>query len=151
MMSTKITILNASKKFDGVLALLEAKALQSLDEIQTYFDLPNIDIVISPCSDEYRTDMGIMGCVSTPDVIDILLDTEREDLTDIINTDLITVIAHELHHVIRADSGVKEKSLFQILISEGLLVILNQNSQVKRCLIFLMTLNSMIGATYIIV
>ena len=119
-MATKINILNASERFSNVLDLLESKAQSSLIEIQKHIELPSLDIVISPCSEEYITESGILGCVSTPYVIDVLLDTDREDLSNIINNELTATIAHELHHVIRASFGVEEKSLLQILISEGL-------------------------------
>ena len=120
VMATKINILNASERFSYVLDLLEYKAQSSLVEIQKHIELPNLDIVISPCSEEYKTESGILGCVSTPYLIEILLDADREDLSDIINNELTAVIAHELHHAIRATFGVQEKSLLQILISEGL-------------------------------
>jgi len=119
-MATKINILNASERFSYVLGLLESKAQSSLVEIQKHIELPNLDIVISPCSEEYKTESGILGCVSTPYVIDVLLDTDREDLSDIINNELTAVIAHELHHAIRSSFGVQEKNLLQTLISEGL-------------------------------
>ena len=119
-MATKINILNASERFSHVLDLLENKAQDSLVEIKKHIELPNIDIVISPCSEEYKAESGILGCVSTPYVIDVLLDTDRKDLSNIINNELTSVIAHELHHVIRASFGVQEKSLLQVLVSEGL-------------------------------
>lgn len=119
-MPTKITILNASGKFNHALDLLKSKAQHSLIEIEKHIELPNLDIAISPCSEEYKTESGILGCVSTQYVIDILLDADREDLVEIINSELTAVIAHELHHVARASADIQSKSLFQSLVSEGL-------------------------------
>ncbi|MDO6426853.1 DUF2268 domain-containing putative Zn-dependent protease [Thalassotalea sp. 1_MG-2023] len=120
-MSTKITVLNASGKFNHVLGLLESKAQDSLIEIEKHIVLPNLDIVISPCLEEYKNESGIMGSASPQVyVIDIGLDSDRKDLVDIINNKLTAVIAHEIHHVLRSTSGVKENKLFQVLISEGL-------------------------------
>ena len=119
-MSTKINILNASEKFNHVLEVLESRAVNSLREIQNYLELPNLDLVISPCSDEYKTKSGIMGCVTTPYVIDIILDTDRKDLVDVINFELSAVIAHEIHHAVRSSSGVECKTLLQSLVAEGL-------------------------------
>ncbi|WP_448548540.1 DUF2268 domain-containing putative Zn-dependent protease [Thalassotalea fusca] len=119
-MMTKINVLNASEKFNDVLDLLESKGQYSLSKISQHIQLPNLDIIISPAPDEYKTDSGILGCVSTPYLIEILVDTDREDLVDVIHNELTAVIAHELHHAIRALSGVQEKTLFQTLISEGL-------------------------------
>jgi uncharacterized protein YjaZ len=120
-MSTKISVLNASGKFNHVLDLLESKAQDSLIEIEKHIELPNLDIVISPCLEEYKNDRGIVGSAS-PEVyiVDIGLDSDRKDLVDIINSKLTAVMAHEIHHVLRAFSGVQEKKLSQILISEGL-------------------------------
>jgi len=121
VMSTKITVLNASGKFNHVLGLLESKAQDSLIEIEKYFELPNLDIVISPCPEDNKNESGIMGSASSQvHIIDIALDSERKDLVDIINSKLTAVMAHEIHHVLRAFSGVQEKKLSQILISEGL-------------------------------
>jgi uncharacterized protein YjaZ len=119
-MSTKINILNASGKFNHVVEVLESCALNALSEIQNYLELPNLDLVISPCSDEYKTKSGIMGCVTTPYVIDIMLDTDREDLVDVINLELSAVIAHEIHHAVRASSGAECKTLLQNIVAEGL-------------------------------
>jgi len=119
-MSIKINILNASEEFNHVFGMLEAKAEHSVYEIGKYIELPKLDIVIHPTSEEYKTDRGIMGCVTTPHLIEILLDTDRDDLESIINNELTASIAHELHHVVRQCSGVEENSLFQILITEGL-------------------------------
>lgn len=119
-MSTKINILNASGKFNHVLEVIESCAVNALSEIQNYLELPNLDLVISPCSDEYKTKSGIMGCVTTPYLIDIMLDTDREDLIDVINVELTAVIAHEIHHAVRSSSGVEFKTLLQSLVAEGL-------------------------------
>jgi uncharacterized protein YjaZ len=119
-MSTKINILNASGKFNHVVEMLESRALNALSEIQNFLELPNLDLVISPCSDEYKTKSGIMGCVTTPYVIDIMLDTDREDLVDVINLELSAVIAHEIHHAVRSSFGVECKTLFQNIVAEGL-------------------------------
>jgi uncharacterized protein YjaZ len=120
IMDTKINILNASAKFNHVFDVLESCAVNSLNEIQNYLKLPPLDIVISPCSDAYKTKCGIMGCVTTPYLIDIMLDTDREDLVDVINVQLSAVIAHEIHHAIRASSGVECKTLLQNIVAEGL-------------------------------
>ncbi|SEB03377.1 DUF2268 domain-containing putative Zn-dependent protease [Alkalimonas amylolytica] len=119
-MSTKINILNASEKFNHVLEVLESCAADALSEIQNYLELPNLDLVISPCSDEYKTKSGIMGCVTTPYVIDIMLDADRKDLVEVINVELTDIIAHEIHHAVRASSGVECKTLLQNIVAEGL-------------------------------
>ena len=120
IMNIKINILNASEKLNHVLEVLESKALNALSEVQSYFQLPKLDIIISPCSEEYKTKSGITGCYCAPYLIDIELDTDREDLIDVINFKLPAVIAHEIHHAVRANSGIKDKTLFQVLITEGL-------------------------------
>lgn len=119
-MNTQFTILNASGKFDAVLDSLRFEVQRSLIEIEKHIELPRLDIVISPCSAEYKTPSGILGCVSTPFVIDLMLDSGHPDLLHIIKNELTAVIAHELHHAIRSNSGVQEHTLFQVLISEGL-------------------------------
>ena len=119
-MSIKINILNSTEKFNDIVGLLEHICEETLLEINKYIILPKLDIVITPCSEEDKTQSGIMGFVASPYLINIMLDTDRDDLINLINNELPAVMAHELHHVVRATSGVEEKTLFQILISEGL-------------------------------
>jgi hypothetical protein len=69
---------------------LESKAQDSLIEIEKYIALPNLDIVISPCHEEYKNESGIMGSASSQIyVVDILLYSYRKDLVDIINSLLL--------------------------------------------------------------
>jgi uncharacterized protein YjaZ len=135
-MSIKINILNATEKFTDVLDVLEFTCQKALVDIKKFIQLPKLDIVISPCSEEYKTPVGIMGCVTTPYLIDIMLDTDREDIINLINNELAAVMAHELHHVIRTASGIEEKTLFQILISEGLACHFETQFRVNKTSIF---------------
>lgn len=119
-MTVNINILNASGKFDPILSLLERTCDQSILQVKQVFTLPSVDICISPASKEYITASGIMACVTTPYVIDILLDTSRSDLANIIENELAAILAHELHHLVRLKSGVEDSTLFEHLITEGL-------------------------------
>ncbi len=119
-MTVNINVLNASGKFDPVLSLLEHTCDQIILEVKQVFTLPSVDICISPASEEYITVSGIMGCVTTPYVIDILLDTSRSDLVNIIENELAATLAHELHHLVRLKSGIEDSTLFEHLITEGL-------------------------------
>ena len=119
-MDTKLNVLNTSSKFDSVFDLLVKKGQEALGEISAYLKLPQVDIVLSPAPKEYKSDSGILGCVTSPYVIDILLDADRKDLPEVIRNELTSVIAHEIHHLVRSSLGVQEETLFQVLISEGL-------------------------------
>ena len=119
-MSIGITILNSSKRFDPFLSLIDDICKVTLEKIETFFSLPILDITISPCPSEYKTKAGIVGCVHTPYHIDIMIDTERQDIIEIITNELPSVIAHELHHALRAVSGTAEETLLQVIVSEGL-------------------------------
>ena len=119
-MNIEVTVLNSSKRFDPFLSLIDFHSKATLKKIETIFPLPKLDITITPCPKEYRTKSGIVGCVHTSFHIDIMIDTERDDVKDIITDELPSVIAHELHHSLGAASGVREETLLQVIVSEGL-------------------------------
>lgn len=119
-MAVNINILNASGKFDLVFPLLERTCNDTILQVKQMFTLPSVDICLSPASEEYVTDSGIMGCVTTPYVIDILLDISRSDLVKIIEDELAATLVHELHHLVRLKSGIEDSTLFDHLITEGL-------------------------------
>lgn len=119
-MAVNVNILNASGRFDPVLTILQSACHQTLSKVEQLLTIPSVDICISPASKEYITPSGILGCVTTPFVIDILLDTSRSDLTKIITNELPSTLFHELHHLVRLASGIEDSTLFEHLITEGL-------------------------------
>lgn len=119
-MAVNVNILNASGLLDPVLTILRTACHKALSQVEQLLTIPSVDICISPASKEYITPSGIMGCVTTPFVIDILLDASRSDLTEIITNELPSTLAHELHHLVRLASGIEDSTLFEHLITEGL-------------------------------
>lgn len=118
-MNIKLTILNAAGKFDQIYGLLEAESQRAIRLIEKQFSMAPVDITLSSVSAD-DAPLGIAGFVISPCRIEIMLDTNRDDLLTIIKQDLAAVIAHEVHHVVRASSGVENQTLLQNIVAEGL-------------------------------
>lgn len=118
-MSIKLAILNATGNFNETYAVLEAESHRAIRVIEKQFSMAPVDITVSPISAD-EAPLGIAGFVISPCRIEIMLDTSRDDLLTVIKQDLAAVIAHEVHHVVRASSGVENQTLLQNIVAEGL-------------------------------
>lgn len=118
-MSIKLAILNSTGKFNDVYDVLEAESRSAIRLIEQYFSSVPVDITVSPVSAD-DAPLGIAAFVISPCRIEVMLDTNRDDLLKVIVRDIGAVIAHEVHHVVRASSGVEYKTLLQNIVAEGL-------------------------------
>jgi len=119
-MPIEIHVLNATGKFDGHIDQIREKANKAMLRIQTYFDIDDMNLSINPFYSGAAPKTGIGGLTISPYRVEILLDCDRDDLEQIISTELIQVIAHEVHHSIRTTLTKPAKSLADFLVSEGL-------------------------------
>uniref|UniRef100_A0A486XMW3 DUF2268 domain-containing protein n=1 Tax=Rheinheimera sp. BAL341 TaxID=1708203 RepID=A0A486XMW3_9GAMM len=49
-----------------------------------------------------------------------MLNSNRDDIAEVVKQDLAAVIAHEIYHLVRASSGMESKTLLQHIVAEGL-------------------------------
>ncbi|MGR5132390.1 DUF2268 domain-containing putative Zn-dependent protease [Vibrio alfacsensis] len=119
-MSYRVTLLNAT----GELSPISDYLLQQLEDLSLrlsdYFDLSNIDLTISPFDRNGAPQTGIGGYCLSSFRVEILLDTQRADIKNVIDKELAAVLAHELHHLFRMRAGENSVALGDTLIMEGL-------------------------------
>ncbi|PSV57395.1 DUF2268 domain-containing putative Zn-dependent protease [Photobacterium sp. GB-3] len=119
-MAVKITILNASGKLSKYSDLLEHTIGCALIKIGEFLKVSNIDITVSPFQTGEESPSGLGGYALSEHRVELLVDSSRDDIAEIIKTELLEVLAHELHHAVRLSFHMPTGTLSQQLIMEGL-------------------------------
>ena len=119
-MPINISMLNATGKLNKYTSVLEDKIQNTLEKISDYFLLDCLDITVTPFHKGDASPSGIGGYSLSPHRVELLLDCDREDLDEVINNELASVLAHEIHHSVRIGLGVPSDTLGQQIITEGM-------------------------------
>lgn len=119
-MSINIGLLNATGKLERYRSVLETGIAATIKKVSEYFELSNIDITVAPFQKGEESPSGIGGYALSAHRLEILIDAERGDIGEIIESELLDVLAHELHHCLRMGLEIPSKTLAQHLIMEGL-------------------------------
>ena len=119
-MSIVISMLNSTGKLNNFIPLIQNRIQYGLNRIRDYFNIDCIDITVTPSHKVDESPYGIGGFSSSPYRVELLLDCEREDLVEIIDNELVAVLAHEIHHSIRIGLGIPSDTLGQQIITEGM-------------------------------
>lgn len=115
-MSYRVTLLNATGELSPISEYLHQKLDDLSSQLSSYFDLSNIDLTISPFDRNDVPQTGIGGYCLSAYRVEILLNTQRADIKNVIEKELAAVLAHELHHLFRMRAGESGVAL----IMEGL-------------------------------
>lgn len=118
--STHVHLMNATHAFDRLADDVIEQCAAVLQRIQQVLPLPAVDITISSDTSDPNMLSGIVGTVFTHSRIEIFLNTEHQNIAALIREELPRTIAHEIHHVVRAQSGCSDETLFDTLVTEGL-------------------------------
>ncbi|MCQ9051448.1 DUF2268 domain-containing putative Zn-dependent protease [Vibrio diabolicus] len=134
-MSYRVTLLNATGELFPIAEYLHQKLDDLSSQLSSYFDLSNndlssndlssndlsnVDLTISPFDRNDVPQTGIGGYCLSAHRVEILLDTQRADIKNVIDKELAAVLAHELHHLFRMRAGENGVALGDVLIMEGL-------------------------------
>lgn len=119
-MAIIISMLNATGKLSKYTSLIENKIQYSLEIIRDHFAIDGIDITVTPFHKGDESPSGIGGYSLSPYRVELLLDCDREDLDRVIESELLAVLAHEIHHSIRIARGIPSETLGQQIITEGM-------------------------------
>lgn len=118
--STQIHLMNATHAFDWLVDDVIEHCGTVLKRIRQVLPLPAVDITISSDISDPSMPSGIVGTMFTSSRIEVFLDTEHADIEMLIREELPRTIAHEIHHVVRAQSGCNDATLFDSIVTEGL-------------------------------
>ncbi len=119
-MAANITILNSSGKLSKYSDFLEEVIRRALLKIGEFFELSGIDITVSPFQKGEESPSGLGGYALSEHRVELLVDCSRDDICEVIETELLEVLAHELHHALRLSFHMPTGTLSQQLIMEGL-------------------------------
>ncbi len=124
-MSYRVTLLNATGELSPLAEYLHQKLDDLSSQLSSYFDLSNndlsnVDLTVSPFDRNDVPQTGIGGYCLSAYRVEILLDTQRADIKNVIEKELAAVLAHELHHLFRMRAGENGVALGDVLIMEGL-------------------------------
>ena len=119
-MAINISMLNATGKLTKYTSLIENKIQYSLGIIRDYFIIDSIDITVAPFHKGDESPSGIGGYSLSPHRVELLLDCDRRDLEKVVDDELLSVLAHEVHHSIRIGLGIPSETLGQQIITEGM-------------------------------
>lgn len=119
-LSVRMSILNATGELDGYIDILEKEIDKTLVKVSGYFELGSIDITVAPFQKGKASPSGIGGVALSAHRLELLIDSERDDVNAIIEDNLLDVLAHEIHHCLRMALNVPSETLAQHLVMEGL-------------------------------
>ncbi|MCQ9090934.1 DUF2268 domain-containing putative Zn-dependent protease [Vibrio alginolyticus] len=124
---SNITILNSNNKISyDLYSLITVKAINAMEKISGFFNVSDIDVTITSAYGE-KIPTGIGGYSLNPFRVEILLDCERKDLASIVEEELASVLAHEIHHCARTRIYGVEETLADNIITEGLACFFERN------------------------
>lgn len=101
-MSIKTHILDANGKLKDYKDLLAAALPEAAVKAARLLNADGIDVSVSPYKPGDAPSSGIGGYSFSPYRVELLLDSEREDLGEIIRNELPAVLGHEVHHCVRS-------------------------------------------------
>lgn len=112
----KLHILNASGTLDSHIELIETAFDESLSLLPDGFITEGIDVTIQDLASWVVPELGVVGHTYSGHVVQISLDPKH----DLQKIDLIKTIVHELHHAVRWQKVSFNKTLGELIVSEGL-------------------------------
>ncbi|MCB9018698.1 MAG: hypothetical protein H6546_00020 [Chitinophagales bacterium] len=116
----RLTILNSSKRLSGLDEELKQNFDLAFKILCKYFNLDELDVTVSPFEKGEAPSSGIGGWGINRYRVEILLDTERQDIINVIRSEFPSVLAHEVHHIKRMELKLPGDTLAEHLIYEGL-------------------------------
>jgi len=119
-MSIHTHILDANGKLKDHEDLLVAVVPQAATKAARFLNADGIDVSVSPYKPGDAPSSGIGGFSFSPYRVEILLDSEREDIGKIIRNELPAVLGHEMHHCVRSTYFPNPLTLWECIATEGL-------------------------------
>jgi len=113
-------LLDANGKLNRHRTQLLTVIPQAASKAAKLLNADGIDISVSPFKPGDAPKSGIGGFSLSPYRVEVFLDSEREDLSGVINNELPAVLGHEMHHCVRNLSNPLPQTLGECITVEGL-------------------------------
>lgn len=119
-MAIKIKFNNSSRKLSLHSKVLIDEIQHSIRIIQNKLPIDNFEITVEENPNATIPEIGIGGYAPDVKTIYIYLDLDHAKLKEAIQSDLISVLAHESHHIMRWRGPGYGSTLLEALVTEGL-------------------------------
>jgi hypothetical protein len=119
-MSVHKHILLAGGKLETYTPELSSAFAEVVKRVVGQLPLPDVDIVIADNPNASIPETGVGGYAPTANLIYVNIDALRTNLREHLHAEIVSTIAHELHHCARTYAIGYGKTLLEALISEGL-------------------------------
>lgn len=120
-MGQTIHILKQSGQMDDTFVMSIKKSIRfALKKAQKVVQIPPLDIVVMDDPKFVIPELGISGYAKNSTTIFVHVDPNSSHLINNLEQEVVSTIAHELHHVLRMSTVGYGKTLLEALITEGL-------------------------------
>lgn len=117
---TNLYILKASGKLNAFESVIKTSIDECLTLAKEKISLPTIDIVVDDDKQSSIPEVGIGGYAPHANLLYIHIDTEYTHSEDGLRKEIMSTLAHELHHCARSASVGYGRTLLEAVVSEGL-------------------------------
>ena len=111
-------------KASGRLAQIEPELIAAFDEvtqkIKDKLSLPDIDVMMADNPDNVIPETGVGGFAINANLLYVNIDPESLHFKSHMREEIVSTLAHELHHCARIHAIGYGKTLLEAMVSEGL-------------------------------
>lgn len=119
-MSIVLSILDAAGTLAPYNKVITQTFNRSISKITSVLPIDKVDVVIRDNASGIIPEVGIGGHCYGPYFLIVSLDSKRDNCRQVIEEELLGILAHELHHCLRYRSNGNDKTLLGSLVLEGL-------------------------------
>ena len=119
-MSINLHILKASGRLDKFEASIKKAFEAGINDVQNKLTLPPLDVVVVDEADMAIAETGVGGSAPNAHVLYIYINPDFANLEAVLELEIRSTLAHELHHCARWAAVGYGTTLLEAIVSEGL-------------------------------
>jgi uncharacterized protein YjaZ len=119
-MSIKLHILKASERLEKFEADINKAFEAGINDVQNKLTLPRLDVVVVDDADMAIAETGVGGSAPNAHVLYIYINPNFANLEAVLELEIRSTLAHELHHCARWAAVGYGTTLLEAIVSEGL-------------------------------
>ena len=119
-MSVNLHILRASGRLEKFETIIKKAFEAGIADVQNKFSLPVLDVVVVDDADSAIPETGVGGSAPNAHLLYIYINPTFNNLEAVLDFEIRSTLAHELHHCARWASVGYGSTLLEAIVSEGL-------------------------------
>lgn len=119
-MALNLHIMKASGRLEKLEKKIKVAFDNGLKDVHRKIELPSIDVVIDDDDHLAIPETGVGGSAPSAHLLYIHINPEFKEIEDILDFEIRSTVAHELHHCARWAARGYGSSLLEAVVSEGL-------------------------------